>query len=319
MRSSASRSRCRHRERPRRWPSPSRWGRGRARRRAGGGGNGTRPRRYTRPPPSRDRAAARPRMRRPGRSRSRPGTWPRAMSRSRHAGGRGRRARRAPAAPSGRRGCGRSRSPGDAAWHRTYAYPPRPMSEVSRERFVSWFGELAAIGYGEGGWNRLAWSPLEAEARAWFSRTATSIGLEVQQDGAGSLWAVTDDAERGPWVCAGSHLDTQPDGGAYDGALGVVAALEAAAVGARVRRRAPASAGGGRVRRRGGSAVSHPHLRQPGADRPAGHRSRARGDGRRARDLRRHPRLAGAEPQAARPGALLLRGARRAGPVAGRP
>ena len=103
------------------------------------------------------------------------------------------------------------------------------MSEVSRERFVSWFGELAAIGHGEGGWNRLAWSPLEAEARAWFSRTATSIGLEVQQDGAGSLWAVTDDADRGPWVCAGSHLDTQPDGGAYDGALGVVAALEAAA------------------------------------------------------------------------------------------
>ncbi|HET8806391.1 MAG TPA: Zn-dependent hydrolase [Gaiellales bacterium] len=103
------------------------------------------------------------------------------------------------------------------------------MSEVSRERFVSWFGELAAIGYSEGGWNRLAWSPLEAEARAWFSRTATTIGLEVQQDGAGSLWAVTDDADRGPWVCTGSHLDTQPDGGAYDGALGVVAALEAAA------------------------------------------------------------------------------------------
>ena len=103
------------------------------------------------------------------------------------------------------------------------------MPDVSRERFVSWFGELAAIGRTDTGWNRVAWSPLEAEARAWFSRTATSIGLDVRQDGAGSLWAVTDDAERGPWVCAGSHLDTQPDGGAYDGALGVVAALEAAA------------------------------------------------------------------------------------------
>jgi len=103
------------------------------------------------------------------------------------------------------------------------------MADVSRERFVSWFGELAAIGKTDTGWNRLAWSPAEAEARAWFSRTATSIGLEVIQDGAGTLWAVTSDAERGPWVCAGSHLDTQPDGGAYDGALGVVAALEAAA------------------------------------------------------------------------------------------
>ena len=103
------------------------------------------------------------------------------------------------------------------------------MPEVSRERFVSWFGELAAIGRTETGWNRLAWTPLEAEARAWFSRTATGLGLAVEQDGAGTLWAVTEDAERGPWVCAGSHLDTQPDGGAYDGALGVVAALEAAA------------------------------------------------------------------------------------------
>jgi N-carbamoyl-L-amino-acid hydrolase len=103
------------------------------------------------------------------------------------------------------------------------------MPEVSRERFVSWFGELAAIGRTETGWNRLAWTPLEAEARAWFSRTATGLGLTVEQDGAGTLWAVTEDAERGPWVCAGSHLDTQPDGGAYDGALGVVAALEAAA------------------------------------------------------------------------------------------
>ena len=103
------------------------------------------------------------------------------------------------------------------------------MADVSRERFATWFGELAVIGSSETGWNRLAWSPLEAEARAWFTRTAESIGLRVQRDGAGTLWAVTDDAAQGPWVCAGSHLDTQPDGGAYDGALGVVSALAAAA------------------------------------------------------------------------------------------
>jgi N-carbamoyl-L-amino-acid hydrolase len=104
-----------------------------------------------------------------------------------------------------------------------------PMAEVSRERFVSWFGELAAIGRSDSGWNRVAWTSLEAEARAWFSGTAAGIGLEVRQDGAGTLWAVTPDADDGPWVCAGSHLDTQPDGGAYDGALGIVSALEAAA------------------------------------------------------------------------------------------
>ena len=44
-----------------------------------------------------------------------------------------------------------------------------PMAEVWRERFVSWFGELAAIGRSDSGWNRVAWTSLEAEARAWFS------------------------------------------------------------------------------------------------------------------------------------------------------
>jgi N-carbamoyl-L-amino-acid hydrolase len=103
------------------------------------------------------------------------------------------------------------------------------MPEVSRERFLGWFAELAAIGATPTGWNRVAWTPLEAEAQEWFRRTAEGIGLEVRRDGAGSLWAVTPDAEDGPWVCAGSHLDTQPNGGAYDGALGVVCALEAVA------------------------------------------------------------------------------------------
>jgi beta-ureidopropionase / N-carbamoyl-L-amino-acid hydrolase len=103
------------------------------------------------------------------------------------------------------------------------------MAEVSRQRFLDWFAELAAIGRTDTGWNRVAWTPLEVEAQRWFSAAAESIGLEVRRDGAGSVWAVTPDADDGPWTCAGSHLDTQPDGGAYDGALGVVCALEAAA------------------------------------------------------------------------------------------
>lgn len=103
------------------------------------------------------------------------------------------------------------------------------MPEVVRERFLRWFSELADIGRTPTGWNRVAWTPLEVEAQRWFAGVALSIGLEVRRDGAGSVWAVTPDADDGPWVCAGSHLDTQPDGGAYDGALGVCAALEATA------------------------------------------------------------------------------------------
>jgi beta-ureidopropionase / N-carbamoyl-L-amino-acid hydrolase len=103
------------------------------------------------------------------------------------------------------------------------------MPAVSRERFLRWFAELADIGRTDTGWNRLAWTPLEVEAQEWFRGAAESIGLEVRRDGAGSLWAVTPGAGDGPYVCAGSHVDTQPDGGAYDGALGVVCALEAVA------------------------------------------------------------------------------------------
>jgi beta-ureidopropionase / N-carbamoyl-L-amino-acid hydrolase len=100
---------------------------------------------------------------------------------------------------------------------------------VSRQRFLTWFAQLAEIGRTEAGWNRVAWTPLEVEAQEWFRREAEGIGLEVRKDGTGSLWAVEPGAGDGPYVCAGSHLDTQPDGGAYDGALGVVCALEAVA------------------------------------------------------------------------------------------
>jgi N-carbamoyl-L-amino-acid hydrolase len=103
------------------------------------------------------------------------------------------------------------------------------MPAVSRERFLGWFAELAEIGRTETGWNRVAWTPLEIEAQEWFRRTAEGIGLQVRKDGAGSLWAVEPGAGDGPYVCAGSHLDTQPDGGAYDGALGMICALEAVA------------------------------------------------------------------------------------------
>jgi len=103
------------------------------------------------------------------------------------------------------------------------------MPAVSRERFLRWFAALADIGRTDTGWNRVAWTPLEVEAQEWFRREAEGIGLEVRKDGSGNMWAVTPGAGDGPYVCAGSHVDTQPDGGAYDGALGVVCALEAVA------------------------------------------------------------------------------------------
>ncbi|MDX6565328.1 MAG: beta-ureidopropionase / N-carbamoyl-L-amino-acid hydrolase [Gaiellales bacterium] len=99
--------------------------------------------------------------------------------------------------------------------------------QIDVELYRRLFAELAAIGAGPAGWNRLAWGPLEDDARSWFMARATDLGLELEQDGAGNLWAIEPDAGAAPLVCAGSHVDTVLDGGAYDGALGVVSALVA--------------------------------------------------------------------------------------------
>ena len=89
------------------------------------------------------------------------------------------------------------------------------------------FAELAAIGREPGGWNRMAWGPGEDAAREWFRSSATALGLEIVQDPAGNLWAVEPGGAEGPFDAVGSHLDSVADGGAFDGALGVVAGLVA--------------------------------------------------------------------------------------------
>lgn len=84
----------------------------------------------------------------------------------------------------------------------------------------------AQIGGDErGGVTRFAWSPELAQANAWLMRQLAELGLETELDPAGNVigrWAVGE----GPAVALGSHLDTVPSGGRYDGALGVLAALD---------------------------------------------------------------------------------------------
>jgi beta-ureidopropionase / N-carbamoyl-L-amino-acid hydrolase len=89
------------------------------------------------------------------------------------------------------------------------------------------FAELAAIGRTPGGWNRMAWGPGEDAARDWFRAAATGLGLELLRDPAGNLWAVEPGGAEGPFDAVGSHVDSVADGGAFDGALGVVAGLVA--------------------------------------------------------------------------------------------
>ncbi len=94
--------------------------------------------------------------------------------------------------------------------------------------FAELWEELAPIGRdaGTGGYRRYSWTPADAQGRAWFTRHATSLGLSVEPDRNGNLWAWWGAARTGA-VATGSHLDSVPDGGGYDGALGVASALAA--------------------------------------------------------------------------------------------
>jgi beta-ureidopropionase / N-carbamoyl-L-amino-acid hydrolase len=106
--------------------------------------------------------------------------------------------------------------------------------ERLRDDFERCFEGLAAIGRDPaGGWTRLAWTGEDRAARDWFQAEARARGLAVEQDPAGNLWAWWGPADplppEGDAVAVGSHLDTVPNGGAYDGALGVVGGLVAVA------------------------------------------------------------------------------------------
>lgn len=79
-----------------------------------------------------------------------------------------------------------------------------------------------------GGVTRIAWSPAHAEAVALVAAWMRDAGLEVGLDATGNLIGTLPGREPGlPAIALGSHLDTVPHGGALDGALGVLAALEA--------------------------------------------------------------------------------------------
>lgn len=85
---------------------------------------------------------------------------------------------------------------------------------------------LAPVGRAPGGgYRRYAWTGADAELRDWFAAEATARGMDLTEDRAGNAWAWW--GSGGPGVVVGSHLDSVPDGGAYDGPLGVVSALAA--------------------------------------------------------------------------------------------
>ncbi|TMI84950.1 MAG: M20/M25/M40 family metallo-hydrolase [Bacillati bacterium ANGP1] len=90
---------------------------------------------------------------------------------------------------------------------------------------------MSAIGRtGEGGVTRLSYRAEHADAARVSARWMHEAGAEVGVDSWGNLFGIVPGSTPGlPPLAAGSHLDTVPNGGIFDGALGVVAAIEAAA------------------------------------------------------------------------------------------
>jgi hydantoinase/carbamoylase family amidase len=99
---------------------------------------------------------------------------------------------------------------------------------INPERLMAMLEQQAAIGATEGfGLARPALSELDVQARRWFADRVRESGLELSMDGAGNqsvtLFSEKPDAKT---LLIGSHLDTVPNGGRYDGVLGVLSGFE---------------------------------------------------------------------------------------------
>ncbi|WP_327143060.1 allantoate amidohydrolase [Nocardia sp. NBC_01327] len=104
---------------------------------------------------------------------------------------------------------------------------------IAAAAFDPLWEEILAVGRdgGTGGYRRYAWSDADLTLREWFRGCAGARSMDVEEDRNGNLWAwwlprdwVGD--PKGAFV-TGSHLDSVPDGGAFDGPLGIVSAFAA--------------------------------------------------------------------------------------------
>ena len=105
----------------------------------------------------------------------------------------------------------------------------RPSNFVNHERLNTRLSEMAKIGATpSGGVNRAALTPEDAKAQLQLARWATDLGMFVTRDAIGNLFLRLEGAEPELLpVLSGSHIDSQPTGGKFDGIYGVIAALEA--------------------------------------------------------------------------------------------
>lgn len=100
--------------------------------------------------------------------------------------------------------------------------------KIDGDRMRGEFDALAEIGSTQdGGVSRLALSAADIHARAWFAEQIEAVGLVIRDDDAANLSGILlSDNPEAKTLIIGSHLDTVPNGGLYDGSVGILAALE---------------------------------------------------------------------------------------------
>lgn len=103
-----------------------------------------------------------------------------------------------------------------------------PALRVNGPRLNATLAELAAFGRNaQGGVSRTAYSEADLQGRAYVTRLMRDAGLAVRVDAAGNIFGRRA-GRRGPPLLFGSHIDSVPEGGNYDGTLGSLAAIEVA-------------------------------------------------------------------------------------------
>lgn len=95
--------------------------------------------------------------------------------------------------------------------------------------FIRDFTTMSTFGAtGRGGVERQAATEADGETRNWLSAWLRERGFRVEHDRIGNMFGLLELTPSAPYVLSGSHLDSQPRGGKYDGAYGVLAAAHAA-------------------------------------------------------------------------------------------
>ena len=107
-------------------------------------------------------------------------------------------------------------------------FPINPSTlRINIHRLQSNIEELGSIGRNEtNGLDRVTFNEFDLEAREWFKHQLTTLQLPFKVDAAANIWTTLGTNSLLAPITIGSHLDTVPNGGKYDGALGVLIGLE---------------------------------------------------------------------------------------------